>query len=106
MTDPADGLVAPGTEVTPRRRNTPSGTGIASTEAVTFQYDLFVVHADADEEFVREHLLPAVGLAPERVMLSSALALGAFTLNELERGVQSSQCTVVVLSPALATDGL
>src|SRR5689334_15102970 len=70
----------------------------------TFEYDVFVVHADADGPFVHGHLLPAVGLAPERVMLSSALALGASKIAEFERGVVSSWLTVVVISPAYGAD--
>src|SRR6185436_17214730 len=82
------------------------GAEMPSSEAMTFQYDLFVVHATADEPFVRGHLLPAVGLSPERVKLSSELALGAVKLVELERGVQSSRLTVIVLSSAFTTDRL
>lgn len=71
---------------------------------VTFEDKLFIVHAGADESFVLGHLVPATRLAPGRVMLPSALALGAITMTELERGVQSRRFTLVVLSPALAVD--
>jgi hypothetical protein len=39
-------------------------------------------------------------------MRARAASLGAFKSSEIERGVQSSRCTVVVLSPAFATDRL
>jgi hypothetical protein len=73
---------------------------------LTFEYELFVVHADADADtqFVHGYLLPSVGLAPERVLLSSVLALGAPRAAEIERGVQTSRLTVVVLSPACLSD--
>src|SRR6185436_15430941 len=78
----------------------------AGGEMVAFEHDLFIVHAQEDEPFVHGHLLPAVGLAKERVMLSSELKLGAIKVVELERGIQSSRFTVVVLSPAFTTDRL
>jgi hypothetical protein len=62
------------------------------------------VHADADEPFVCGHLLPALGLAPEQVMLSSALALGEIKVAEIERCVRMSRFTVAVLSPAYMAD--
>src|SRR6185295_10992963 len=80
-------------------------TGMTSVEPGTFKHDLFVVHADADGPFVHGHLLPAVGLARKRVLLSSELALGELKVAEIERGVRSSRLTVVVLTPAYMTDG-
>ena len=77
---------------------------MTSVEPGTFEYDLFVVHADADAPFVRGHLLPAVGLAPGRVLLSSEPALGELKVTEIERGVRSSRLTVVVLTPAYMAD--
>jgi len=71
---------------------------------VTFEYELFVIHADADKQFVHGYLLPAVGMTPERVLVSSALRLGASRIAEIERGVQTSRLTIVVLSPAYLTD--
>jgi hypothetical protein len=42
----------------PRHRAAPLDTKESSTEVVAFEYDLFVVHAQADEPFVHGHLLP------------------------------------------------
>ncbi len=53
------------------------GTGEpVAAESGTYEHDLFVVHAAADAPFVHGQLLPALGLAPERVLLSCALRLG------------------------------
>lgn len=46
----------------------PSATG--------FAYDGFVVHAAADEWFVRAYLLDKLGLSPDRVLVPGALELG------------------------------
>lgn len=69
-----------------------------------YEHDLFIVHAEADEPFVCGHLLPALGLDPARVLLSSALALGAPRLTEIERCVRTSRFTIAVLSPAYVAD--
>src|SRR4029079_15485203 len=65
-----------------------------------FEYELFIVHAEADGSFVHGHLLPALGIAPERVLLSSALQIGAPIASEIERGVRTSRLTVAVPTPA------
>jgi hypothetical protein len=70
----------------------------------TFEYELFIVHADADAAFVYGNLLPALGIAAESVLLSSALQIGVPIASEIERGVQKSRLTVVVLTPAYMTD--
>jgi len=70
----------------------------------TFEYELFIVHAEADAPFVYGHLLPALGLAAERVLLSSSLRIGAPIASEIERGVQNSRLTVAVLTPAYMND--
>jgi hypothetical protein len=72
--------------------------------ATSFVYDAFVVHAAADESFVQGYLLPELGLAPERMLVPSTLALGRFIIEELERGDRASRVTVVVLSPAYMAD--
>ncbi len=73
-------------------------------EAANERYELFVVHATADEPFVRGHLLPALGIAPGRVLLSSELQPGAPIAAEIERGVHDSRFTIAVLSPAYMAD--
>jgi WD40 repeat protein/energy-coupling factor transporter ATP-binding protein EcfA2 len=66
---------------------------------------LFVVHAQADDWFVRGELLPALGLDADDVMLSSELPLGELTLVALERFIDTSRTTVVVVSSAFVSDG-
>jgi hypothetical protein len=60
---------------------------------------LFIVHAPEDEDFVG-HLLHALALPEEEVLLSSNYELGALILEEIERGARSS-VTLAVVSPAM-----
>jgi len=71
---------------------------------VDHEFDLFVVHAAADAAFVREHLLPALGLPSHRVLLVDELPLGGLLVSEIDRGVSRSRYTVAVLSPAYLED--
>jgi hypothetical protein len=48
----------------------------ASLDVAVHAYDLFVVHAAADADFVRGYLLPARNLPPARVLVLDALPLG------------------------------
>ena len=48
-------------------------------------YDLFVVHAATDAEFVRGYLLPALNLPSSRVLLVDDLPLGGVIVSEVER---------------------
>ncbi len=63
---------------------------------------VFIIHAHADADFVHGFLIKQLGLPPDAVMLSSALAPGAIILDELARGA-GSELVIVVLSPALAS---
>jgi WD40 repeat protein len=72
--------------------------------AGAFAYDVFVVHAAADDAFVNGYLLPALRLPIERVLVPRTLELGKFIISEIERGVRSSRVTLVVLSPACRAD--
>ena len=67
-------------------------------------YDLFVVHAATDAEFVRGYLLPALNLPLSRVLLVDDLPLGGVIVAEVDRGVTQSRFTVAVLSPAYLAD--
>jgi hypothetical protein len=67
-------------------------------------YDLFVVYAATDAEFVRGYLLPALNLPPSRVRLVDDLPIGGVIVAEVERGVIESRFTVAVLSPAYLAD--
>jgi len=77
-----------------------SGESPSQAEAHTFAYDVFVVHAAADEAFVQGYLLPELGLAPERILVPKKLRPGRPIIGEIERGVYSSRVTTVVLSSA------
>jgi hypothetical protein len=74
--------------------------GPALPKAMGYAFDLFVVYADADADFVRGFLLPALHLPSQRVLLIDELPLGAVVVSEIDRGVVRSRFTVVVLSPA------
>jgi TIR domain/NACHT domain len=67
-------------------------------------FDLFVVHAGADANFVRGYLLPALNLPSSRVLLLDALTPGAPVISEIARGVSRSRFTIAVLSPAYLED--
>jgi hypothetical protein len=82
----------------------PAYTEPAPQDSVSHAFDLFVVHAAADADFVRGYLLPALNLPSSRVLLADALTPGALVVAELDRGVSRSRFTVVVLSPAYLED--
>lgn len=69
-----------------------------------YPYDLFVIYARPDADFVRGYLLPALNLPSSRVLLIEELMLGALTISEIDRSVSCSRFTVVVLSPAYFHD--
>src|SRR5262245_39191439 len=76
---------------------------LASTDAspgLTYEHDLFVIHAELDGAFVEGVLLPRLGLPDGRVLLSTKLPLGGVRVAELVHGVQTSAWTVAVLSSA------
>ena len=64
MTSSAEGAETPRPEAAPHQRDRPSGVGISPVGAVTFEYDLFVVHAAADELFVRGTCCPPSAWRP------------------------------------------
>lgn len=72
--------------------------------AAPFAYDVFVVHAAADESFVHGYLLAELALDPKRVFALKALHLGESIADEIARGVRSSRVTLVVLSSAYMAD--
>jgi hypothetical protein len=80
------------------------GEDLFRAEAITLAYDVFVVHAAADESFVQGYLLPELGLPAERVLVPRTLMVGRPLIEEIERGVRSSRVTLVVLSPAYMVD--
>ncbi|HEX3764726.1 MAG TPA: TIR domain-containing protein, partial [Kofleriaceae bacterium] len=83
----------------------PAGAAVAPAGAPRVDaYDLFVVYAASDAEFVHGYLLPALAVPAERVLLVEQLAPGAAMLDEISRGVARSRFTIAVLSPAYLTD--
>jgi hypothetical protein len=76
----------------------------ASPEPEAYAFDLFVVYAAADADFVRGYLLPALNLPSVRVLLVDDLTPGAVVVSEIARGVSSSRFTVAVLSAAYRED--
>lgn len=73
-------------------------------QPATYAFDLFVIYATDDTEFVRGYLLPALNLPAQRVLLVDELPLGAVIASEIDRGVSTSRFTLVVLSPAYLKD--
>src|SRR6185369_10757191 len=73
---------------------------MAPPESATHEFDLFVVYAASDADFVHGYLMPALNLAPSRVLLVDDLTPGAYFVSEIARAVTGSRFTVVVLSPA------
>lgn len=81
-----------------------SGAPAASPRELAPAPRLLVVHAGADDWFVRGALLPALALAPQEVLATSQLGLGEMALQELERGIERAAVTVVLLSHAFVAD--
>src|SRR5512147_2064834 len=69
-------------------------------------YDLFVSYAEADRAWVEGYLLNALDKAGVRCHSKAAFTLGTPPLLELERAIQHSRRTVLVLSPAYPADSL
>ena len=78
--------------------------GRATPALHDFAHDVFVVHAEADEPFVRGFLFPALGLPAGRALLLGELALGHAITEEILRRIRTSRITIVVLSPAYLAD--
>ena len=70
----------------------------------SFDHDIFVIHAEADEPFVRGYLLPQLSLTRKRALLLGELELGQVIVEAIQRQVQTSRVTIVVLSPAYLRD--
>lgn len=83
---------------------TTAPTEPAPQDSAAHAFDLFIVHAAADADFVHGYLLPALDLPSQRVLLADGLTPGALVVSELDRGVSRSRFTVVVLSPAYLED--
>jgi hypothetical protein len=64
------------------------------------QPELFVAYAKgADEDWVKGFLLPELGLDPQSVLTPRDFTPGAMLVTELERAVETTKHTLVILSP-------
>ena len=63
------------------------------------QPELFVAYAKADEYWAEGFLLPELGLDPRSVLTPRDFTPGAWLVTELERAVETTQHTLVILSP-------
>ncbi|HWO22353.1 MAG TPA: TIR domain-containing protein, partial [Kofleriaceae bacterium] len=77
---------------------------MASDVPGAFEYELFIVHAEADASFVHGYLLDAIGLERRHVLMSSTLAPGRSRLAAIEHGVRKSRITIPILTPAYMAD--
>jgi hypothetical protein len=68
------------------------------------RYELFVTFAQADRAWVHGFMLPALGLAEDRVITAERFRPGAPVVDEFERAVTTSRYTVVVVSNAYLAD--
>jgi hypothetical protein len=71
----------------------------ARVDAVA-QPELFVAYAESDADWVHGFLLPELGLAPRSVLTPRDFTPGAMLVTELERAVETTRRTLVVLSRA------
>ncbi|UPJ49341.1 TIR domain-containing protein [Bradyrhizobium sp. 200] len=75
-----------------------------------YRYDVFISFAEGDRDWVEGYLLPGLGLSARRVITnqrtsrSESFRPGAVIVNELERAVTGSRCTLLVLSHAYLAD--
>jgi hypothetical protein len=73
-------------------------------------YDFFISFADSDLWWVQSVLIPALGLAPERVITtrstghSATFTPGAALVGEFERAVSRSRYTVLIVTSAFLSD--
>jgi WD40 repeat protein len=68
------------------------------------RYELFVTFAPADRAWVLGFMLPALGLAEDRVITAEQFRPGAPVVDEFERAVTTSRYTAVVVSNAYLAD--
>jgi len=71
--------------------------------APSMRYDLFISYAESDRAWVVGYLIDALERAGLQYHSEEAFALGRPRLLEFEHAVQSSQRTLLILSPAYLT---
>jgi tetratricopeptide (TPR) repeat protein len=72
--------------------------------AETYNYDVFISHADEDEEWVDSELLPRLEKAGLVAISKSNFLAGANELTEIEKAALRSRKTLLVLTPAYVAD--
>jgi hypothetical protein len=71
----------------------------------SYEFDAFVSYSHDDRAFVVETLVPALRNAGLRVVIDDDFQPGAASIVEMERAVERSRHTLVVLSPAYVNSG-
>ncbi len=82
----------------------PVPAGPAGTDDDEYEYDLFVAHVPADEEWVRGFLLTAFDTRGLRILTPDDFRPGVPVVDECVRGVQRSRATLLVLTGAFLAD--
>jgi len=67
---------------------------VASPPPDDHAFDVFILHAADDREFVRGYLVPALNLPAQRVLLADDLRPGAVIGTAIDRAVSSSQALI------------
>ncbi|CAO5251131.1 toll/interleukin-1 receptor domain-containing protein [Frankia sp. AgKG'84/4] len=82
----------------------PPGVPVPERQPLPVRYDVFVSYSHVNAEWVDTVLVPRLRGAGLRVMLDSDdFRIGAPTLTEIERAVEESRRTLLVLTPAYLT---
>ena len=67
------------------------------------QYDLFIVYAPDDSEWVEGYLMPTLSDADVRIASEADFTLGVPKLDEVERTIKESRYTLLVISNSFPT---
>ncbi|MCB0129109.1 MAG: toll/interleukin-1 receptor domain-containing protein, partial [Caldilineaceae bacterium] len=67
-------------------------------------YDLYVVYAPEDESWATDFLIPGLAAVGVRIASETSFALGAPLVTEIERMIQQSRYTLLIISPAFSAD--
>ena len=85
-----------------------SGTPLPATPPPdAYEYDVFISYRvkEADKTWVRKTLLPSLESEGLRVCIDSRFPLGVPVITSIERAIQRSRYTLIVLSPAYLESG-
>lgn len=77
---------------------------MSDTSTASFSYDLFILYAESDRNWVQGYLLPALNLSEAKVITVDTLTPGAVRVEEFARAITSSQYTLLILTPAFLVD--